>query len=290
MDAPNKVVSISDCTAMVTKLTNLWGKIYPAASSEREPSPRYETCLNLHYLFTQMRQLPFRAQQSSVLLMAWFQYEFPASALFCDHLQADLHADTDASRLKCDQYLADMYKHLHNAQDMYVRVNKPVTRAAVPAAKRERALVMNQPVKKQQTPKKSNNASASTGKRGRGDQTPRRSDSGSQAAPRPPGGGRTDDQNKTLKKAREIRAPNGVRLCDLAQAAGVSRSHQDCLRLYDTKACVVCGINATHKGTLQCPSMGQGCASAVQAVQDRRKQYLDLAWAEGVDAAVMSFK
>ena len=95
--------------------------------------------------------------------------------------------DTDTSKLKCDQYLADVYKHLHNAQDMYVRVNKPVTRAAVPAAKRERALVMNQPAKKQHTPKKSNNASASTGKRGRGDQTPRRFDSGfSGAATDPP--------------------------------------------------------------------------------------------------------
>ena len=36
--------------------------------------------------------------------------------------------------------------------------------------------------------------------------------------------------------------------------------------------------------------MRQDCASAVQAVQNRRKQYLDLAWAEGVDAAVKSFK
>ena len=169
--------------------------------------------------------------------MAWFQCEFPASALLCDHLQADLHAATDASRLKCDQYLADMYKHLHNALDMYVRVNKPVTRAGVPAANCERDLVKNQPAKKQQTPKTNNNASSSTGKRGRGDQTPRRSDSGSQAAPRS-GGGRTEEQNKTLKKARETRTPNGVRLCDLAQAAGVSRSHQDCLRLHDTKACV----------------------------------------------------
>ena len=96
-----------------------------------------------------------------------FQYEFTAFARFCDHLQATLHADTDASTVECDQYLADMYKHLHNAQDMYVRVNKPVTHAAAPA-KASGLCFVKQPVKKQQTPKKSNNTSSSTDKRGRG--------------------------------------------------------------------------------------------------------------------------
>ena len=287
---PNTLHDIVDCAALVTRLQQLWQRRYPDNSSEREPSPRYEVCLDVHRMMLNFKDSSYKQRNGNVLLLAWHEYSFPAAALFSEHLLASLHTTVADSKTASDAYMSTLYTHLQNAQEMYVRVHKPTVAAASNARNVAFPLTNNNKFQSgsNSAPKRAGNknkrqrAEAPPANQGKQRKQQRKNGNAAPSA----GTQRPAD----LKQQREQQAPVGVRLLDVAAAAGINRSHSECMQLYERRACVLCGNVGSHKGLMSCPALPMTKKAAVEEVQKKRKAYLDKAWESGVAAAVAAHK
>jgi hypothetical protein len=98
-----------------------------------------------------------------------------------------------------------------------------------------------------------------------------------------------NDADRHDARQRELQAPQGLRLVDLAMAADVYRCQQDVLASFDHHRCVICDGQHTHASLLECPSIPTYRRQAVREVVRNRGKYKKFSRTHGLQAAVHSF-
>ena len=285
---PHKVADIADCHTLITKLKQLFMQLFPEFTDEREPISRYEACLAVHKIVTQLHAAT-PTHRSTALVHALSQYQFDHTALYFEHLEVPPVSLVD-SKLCCTQYLEAIFAHLVRAQRMHNRVhgetktNPAQPKGNVVAAAAEklgttatqlRKIVQYNNNKGTGHTGKRDNSSQATGqspaKRAKSSDAPRRNNRGGGGG----GGGKVaaaDDGAARSRRLEELERnrPNGDSLADLAQSGGVTRSLDACIGLVQAKKCVFC--SKSHKNFVTCSTLTDAQKSAASEVAQRRKQ------------------
>jgi hypothetical protein len=126
---PHHLNDFADCAALITKLKQLWPRIYPKVTDERQPSPPYEVCLDIHRMMMTIQHSSYSQCKDNVLRAAWREYQFPAPDMFTTFLREGDHQDPLKSQETGNDYLRALYDHLRDAQEMWVKVHKPTIKS-----------------------------------------------------------------------------------------------------------------------------------------------------------------
>ncbi len=110
--------SMADCNAFVTKLKQIWSRLFPSQSTEREPVLQYDACLEIHRVMKELHRTSFRNRKTAFLL-AFCEEDFHSADLFRDYLCESQHTYATDSHIACAQYLNSLYAHLEETQMMY---------------------------------------------------------------------------------------------------------------------------------------------------------------------------
>jgi hypothetical protein len=98
-----------------------------------------------------------------------------------------------------------------------------------------------------------------------------------------------NDNDRSEAQQRELQAPSGLRLVDLAMTAEVYRTQQEVMNCFDHHQCVVCGGQYSHETLLECPDIPHHRRNAVRTIVRNRGKYKKFAQAYGLPAAVNAF-
>ena len=119
---PTLLSSIADCAALCVRLRQVWARLYPAATSEREPITRQAAILHIHSTLTEAREGSYKSRRGSMLLTALFRFPFSSASLFEDFI-ADVHHTTVVDSCKSSElYLQALFAELTRAHTLYVNL------------------------------------------------------------------------------------------------------------------------------------------------------------------------
>ena len=119
---PTLLSSIADCAALCVRLRQVWARLYPAATSEREPITRQAAILHIHSTLTEAREGSYKSRRGSMLLTALFRFPFSSASLFEDFI-ADVHHTTVVDSCKNSElYLQALFAELTRAHTLYVNL------------------------------------------------------------------------------------------------------------------------------------------------------------------------
>jgi hypothetical protein len=102
---PHHLSNYADCAALITKLKQLWPRVYPKVTDERQPSPPDEVCLDIHRMMMTIQHSSYSQCKDNVLRAAWCEYQFPAPDMFTTFLREGDLQDPHKSQEKCSDYL-----------------------------------------------------------------------------------------------------------------------------------------------------------------------------------------
>jgi hypothetical protein len=260
MSLPRVLSTVADCSALIVRLRQIWSRLYPTTTSEREPMTRQSACIHIHKMLIEASKCSFKQRQSSMLLTAWSNHLFPASQLYRQFLHDDLHASAVDAVKSSELYLAAVFKELDSAHQMHVNVVRTNDTSSTHAA------FAIQPTKGKQV-------SGKSGKRGRSASREPTRDRGnsrgsSAAAPtksKPSSAtfiGLTDSGEK-----RERANPIGCRFTDVATAAGFDLTMDLCCKRGRDSQCFLCCEPGGHTGgPTACPKVPHNRRDAVAQV------------------------
>ena len=289
-DLPADVASIVDCHTLVTTLKQIWLRLFPAQSDEREPIPRYEACLIIHELLIYIKSLGFR-QRKTVLHRAWHEFDFRSTDLFVAHLRETSHDTTVHSEQACAAYLTAIFDNLQAAQEMYNRVHVSGSALQKPKKAEILALAASELGVSQQvlTNLPSSRAGASSSAKRHRSPThkskrdDKRSKSSAPAAAPTAAAAPSNFDKERLERER----PAGQRFDALCSLVGISKSLQACLADFRERKCVLCGADNHTKGAVSCPKVqAAGKQAEVLAWQKSRRYAGKLLLNKGITAAL----
>ena len=259
MSLSSTLSSIADCAALCVRLRQVWTRLCPVATSEREPITRQAAILHIHKTLSDAREGGYKLRQHSMLLTAWHRCHFDSAVLY-EAFVADVHHTTVLDSVKNSElYLQALFKDLTRAHTLYVNLvhdEPPATHSALAI----------QPTKSVQT-------SGKDGKRGRSasrDSTADRGNGNSRAS--------SAGQQPTAAKAvfkglteegekRERNHPAGCKFTDVAAAAGLNLFMDVCCARGRQSQCFMCSEPGGHKGgPLSCPKVTPQHHAAVKKV------------------------
>ena len=153
MSLSSTLSSIADCAALCVRLRQVWTRLYPIATSKREPITRQAAILHIHKTLSDAREGVYKLRQHSMLLTTWHRFYFDPAVLY-EACVADVHHGTVLDNVKNSElYLQALFKDLTRAHTLYVNLvhdEPPATHSALASQ-----------------PTKSVQSSAKGGKRGR---------------------------------------------------------------------------------------------------------------------------
>jgi hypothetical protein len=106
------------CNAFVTKLKQIWSRLFPSHSTEREPVLQYDACLEIHSVMKELHRTSFRNRKTAFLL-AFCEENFHSADFLRQYLHESQHTYATDSHISCAQYLNSLYALLEECQVMY---------------------------------------------------------------------------------------------------------------------------------------------------------------------------
>jgi hypothetical protein len=262
---PDELSAIADCAALAIRLKLIWKRMYPAASAELKPVPPLRACLLIHKMLITASRCTWKQRQASLLLAAWADFEFPYTRVYKQHLLKELHVDVNQSMTQCKSYLNDVYSMLNDAHNVYVNV---VRDTQDPSSSGTHSAFAMQPPKLSRhagPAKRGRSASRDTGKPG-GSRASSKGGTAKAAAAKPEFKGLTE-----AGEARERALPSGLRFSDIAAAANLKLSLDECIARGRANKCVLCEEPRGHLGGLEnCPAVPANCRDAVSNIVKKR--------------------
>ena len=278
------VLAIADCHTLITKLKQVFLQLYPTVTDEREPVSRYEACLAVHKVVTQLHGIaPHRS--STALTHAMSQYQFNHTDLYFDHLEHPPTSEFD-SKQNCAAYLEALYSHLQKVQRMHNRVHGETLTVGQPqhdvvAAAAQHFQVTPDELEEMVHYNNNESSAGDSGKRNSAEPRNRAFKRGkrmetSQGGASSSAGGKVAASEEDAKahgarlEAVGRNRPQGHTLSDLAQAGGVTRSLDACIALQKDRKCVFC--TKVHGNFVTCNTLSSAQKDAVGKIAERRKK------------------